>query len=359
MHFAQSSFKSTFLLDYNFYLDNTENTFPYEETRTLFSHSLDPIFRLSFEDGALDIGSSLILTMGEGFKAPKVLPILALKMQHELDYATFYANFGSFKKPYEISEISPQISKISINDAKIHLSPLFFNEENIFYKPLINGASLGFLSDDAHVGLVFDWYGGNLQKRFDEFYVLLHGLYHFGSVAFGAHAKLDHFKNDFVLKRAKSDAYLLDRLFYSAFVYVDLLPFINAPISIKSAFLRLSSLNLNERLRTLGGFNFGKDGSFYGFGAEARSGISFELSQNQSIGFEAKIYTGSSLLQYFKIFGRELYAGDSLYQSPFYGGFSAFYEFKGRSFDAHFELDFYKTKEAFSNAQLLKIRLSL
>ena len=74
----------------------------------------------------------------------------------------------------------------------------------MFFSPNINGLALSAHTKGVVLALngefVFDWYGGDLSKRYDEFYALAHAsIVAFSAVSLRANVALYHIKNEELL----------------------------------------------------------------------------------------------------------------------------------------------------------------
>lgn len=319
-------------LDFVFFADNLEDSFPYWDTRTLLQASIFPEIGLHFYGQNLRIGGYYILNMGD--KLPKSG---GLSLYYDTKYKNFSGYFGIFPRKYWIG-LYPN---------------LYYRKDFLLQNPMTNGMALQYQSDkkDFQAEFIFDWYGGNLQKRIDEFLAsgFIQKSFWHNSFFIGGSFLLYHTKNDEVLNPSSinRDVWLLDRLYYNAFVGVDfskqLMPYMD---SMKFSLGILGSV---ERKRK---HSSGLDPFSNHIGLDI--GIK---AQFKGFGIDNSLYYGQSQMQYFNEYGETLYWGIPFYQSSFYDRAEIYWEHKNTYCTARFSLIFHFTDTQIANTQMLTIIL--
>lgn len=290
-------------LGFDFYLDNTEGSEGYWATRTLYAIRLSPEIGLGIgKNHSLMFGGYVIQNMGA-----TTFPTKAnISAYYRYEIPNFRANLGIFSRKYWIGEY-----------------PLsFFRQDFLFFNPNTNGILLQYISNpeskiNGYAEFVFDWYGGNLQKRNDEFFILFSGRMNFLKYAFlGANVLVYHFKNDEILGVDNEGTYLMDKIYYNVFVGVDLKPFFKMMDKAQIQFGTLSSL---ERKRKTSGL----DPFYNGLGWEASI-----KAQYKGFGIEESYYFGKSQMRYFNPYGEDFYDGLPFYQANNFNRINLYYEYK-------------------------------
>lgn len=291
--------------DFDFLADNLEESDPFWETRTLISTRVFPEVGISFFGQNLKVGGYVLFDMG------KIIPTQGgVTLSYDFKTQEFRGYFGTFAKMHRIGKY-----------------PLLFARKDFdFYHPLIHGAMLQYQSqEDAKYPikseLIFDWYGGNLKDRIDEFLVQGSFAQSFWKDRFflGASFLLYHTKNDVFLNRdgRNFDTYLLDRFYYQAYLGSDLTSFVQPLDHLSFQIGTLSSLERKRRLST------GLDRFSNQLGWQFEGNLSFK-----GFGINHLIYWGDKQYKYFKQYGDDFYAGLPFYQNNLYNQTEVFYEYK-------------------------------
>ncbi len=235
----------------------------------------------------------------------------------------------------------------------------FFRHDFLFLNPNSNGILLQYISSpnphaNGYVELVFDWFGGNLSKRFDEFFVLLGSGAKFwrNSLLLGGNFLLYHFKNDEVLGRdgaltsdGAPDTYLMDKIYYNAYIGADFAPF--APF-LDEASIKVGALGSIERKRRLSGL-----GSFHnGSGGQVDVKI-----QYKGFGIEEGYYFGQPQMRYFNEYGEGFYDGLPFYQAGDFNRLNAYYEYKNKWLKLNVSFVFYTIKSQLAMQQMLTLSI--
>lgn len=252
---------------------------------------------------------------------------------------------------------------------------LFFRRDFFFFQPNANGLALQIPRRDyERVNLsgefVFDWYGGNLAKRYDEFFALgelrldaLHLLY------IKAHALLYHIKNAELLAQnsfaqngalnpsdtaksnpAQGDTQLLDEILYNISVGLDFAKrFPNArDFGLERAELSLSALGSLERKRYANAL-----GDFYvGAGGEISAKLQFK-----GFGIEESYYFGKPQMRYFGEYGESVYNGLPFYQASNFNRLNAYYEYRNDFLRVNVGFMFYTFNSTLALQQMLTLTL--
>lgn len=320
-------------LDFVFYGDNTENSFPYWPTRTLLQASIFPEIGLHFYGQNLRIGGYYIMNMGE--KIPQFPQNVGLSLYYDTHYKNFSGYFGIFPRKYWIGSYPY----------------LYYRKDFLMQNPMTNGMALQYKSDnkDLIAEFIFDWYGGNLEKRIDEFLAssFIQKSFLDDTLFVGGSFLLYHTKNDEILNpsSAVKDVWLLDRLYYDMFVGTELskkfMPYMD------SMRLSLSVLGSVERKRK------------YSSGLDPFSnhiGLEFGLNAKyKGFGIDNRLYYGQSQMQYFSEYGESLYWGLPFYQSRFYDRAEMYWEHKNSYLTTRFSFIFHFTDTQVANQQMLTI----
>lgn len=317
-------------LDFVFYGDNLENSFPYWDTRTLLQASIFPEIGLHFYGQNIRIGGYYLMNMGE--KLPK---IGGLSLYYDTTYKNFSGYFGIFPRKYWIGSYPN----------------LYYRKDFLMRNPMTNGFALQYQSDDRSLQqeLIFDWYGGNLEKRIDEFLVstFIQKSFWHDNLFIGGSLLLYHTKNDEILNPYSTikDVWLLDRLYYNAFVGTDLLQKFMPYMDYMR--LSLSILGSVERKRR-------QSSGLDPFSNHV--GLEFGLkAQYRGFGIDNSLYYGQSQMQYFKEYGESLYWGIPFYQSRLYDRAEMYWEHKNSYCTARFSLIFHVTDTQVANTEMLTI----
>ena len=319
-------------LDFAFYGDNLEGSYPYWDTRTLLQASIFPEIGLHFYGQNLRIGGYYIMNMGE--KLPKVG---GLSLYYDTTYKNFSGYFGIFPRKHWIGSYPN----------------LYYRKDFLMQNPMTNGMALQYQSDekDLQAEFIFDWYGGNLQKRIDEFLAsaFIQKSFWNDNLFIGGSFLLYHTKNDEILNPYSTikDVWLLDRLYYNAYVGTDLskqfMPYMD------SMRLSLGVLGSVERKRR---HSSGLDPF------SNRAGLELGLkAQYKGFGIDNSLYYGQGQMQYFNEYGESLYWGLPFYQARFYDRAEMYWEHKNEYCTARFSFIFHFTDTQIANTQMLTIIL--
>lgn len=319
--------------DFTFFADNLEDSFPYWDTRTLLQASIFPEIGLHFYGQNLRVGGYYIMNMGE--KIPHFPQNVGLSLYYDTHYKNFSGYFGIFPRKHWIG-VYPN---------------LYYRKDFLLQNPMTNGFGLQYQNKGLKAEFIFDWYGGNLQKRIDEFLAqgfLQQNLWH-DNIFLGASFLLYHTKNDELLNPLNTikDVWLLDRLYYNAFVGFDLqkrfMPYMD------SIYLSLGVLGSVERKRR------------HSSGLDPFSnslGLDFMLkAQYKGFGVENSLYYGQGQMKYFSEYGESLYWGLPFYQARFYDRMEMYWEYKNAYSSTRFSFIFHFTDTKIANTQMLTIVL--
>lgn len=323
--------------DFDFLLDNLEESARFWPTRTLFSGKLSPEIGFSFYNQRVMLGGYFILNMGDRYPQQG-----GLSLYYEVLYKDIKALFGIF----------PRKQWTIYDGGALKYSRLFFREDFLFNNPFSSG--ILFQYSPKRLGLttelLFDWYGGNLKKRIDEFFV--QGLVRkgfFNELLFiGGAFLLYHSKNEELLNADGNnfDTYLLDRIYYEVFIGSELASVIPHIESMQFKFSNLSSLERKRRLST------GLDPASNLIGWQFDFGIRYK-----GFGIDNSLYFGNNQYKYFMEYGEAFYSGLPFYQSSLYDRLEVYYEYRNSYFRGRIGAIFHFTKEGFSHQQMLTISL--
>ena len=203
---------------------------------------------------------------------------------------------------------------------------------------------------NGYAELIFNWYGGNIVKRFDEFKVLGSAEFQFlkGYLYFGGNILLYHFKNEEFLAAdgSNGDTYLLDRLYYNAYVgtsFLNIMPFMTKAYT---QFGTLSSIERKRRLST------GLDPWYSGLGWQWDIGL-----QYKGFGVKNSYYFGKSQDRFFAEYGPNFYWGLPFYQASRYDRAQFYYEYKTSLLTARASIVMHFANNIVANQELLIITL--
>lgn len=317
--------------DFNFLLDNTEESQNIWPTRTLFAASLFPEIGINFYNQNLKIGGYFINNMGESYPTKS-----ALTLSYDFTHDNIKGYFGIFSKKYWIGEYSN----------------LFFRKDFLFYNPLTNGIMFQYTPKtiDLQAEFIFDWYGGNIQKRIDEFLTQGYVNKNFldKKLFVGGSFLLYHFKNDEFLNLDGNnfDTYLLDRFYYQIFIGTNLASLAPQFEKLQIKFSNLSSMERKRRLSS------GLDPFSNQIGWQLDTQL-----QYKGFGIDNAIYFGDKQFKYFNQYGENFYAGIPFYQSNLYDRSEIYYEYKNKYLTSRFSFIFHFTKEGFYHQQMLTLNL--
>lgn len=318
--------------DFGFLFDNLEESSPFWDTRTLIAAKLSPEIGLNFFGQNIRVGGFFTLNMGD--KYPKQW---GMTLSYDFKAKDFSGYFGIFSKKHRIGKY-----------------PLmFYRQDYEFFHPSINGVMLQYsLKDNPLFTLdaefIFDWYGGDLAKRIDEFLIqgsLKQSFWQDG-LYWGGAFLLYHTKNDELLNLDghNFDTYLLDRLYYQAYFGTDLSIFIP---EIEKLSFELGALSSLERKRRL---SSGNDPFSHQVGWQFESEIRY-----MGFGLNNILYWGDSQYKYFHQYGEELYAGLPFYQSKLYNRSELFYEYKNQYLRAKASFVLHATSKGLANQQMITL----
>lgn len=325
---------------FDFLLDNTENTKSlWWDTRTRYALRLSGEIGLLIFDfhriflggyGLQDMGQKRVFNAGGGIYA-------YYAYGREREIGTFGGTFGIFPRK-KLLKIYPRS---------------FFRDDFLFLSPASNGALLQYSSPKERdikgkAEIVFDWFGGNLAKRDDEFFLLFGSeVSFFDSLNLGLDALVFHFKNSDVLGKGESvanDVHLLDRILYNGYVEVDFRGFVPSfKKYLDKAQIGFSALGQIERKRRLSG-----NEPFY-IGAGYEAGFK---AQYKGFGIEESYYFGKPQMRYFGQYGEQLYEGLPLYQREF-NRVNAYYLYKNKFLRTQISLIFYTFGRQLATQQML------
>lgn len=330
----QDSNKIKFLynFDFNFFADNLEESYPYWQTRTLLAASLFPEIGISFYGQSLHVGGYFITNMGE--RIPKNGGI---SLYYNASYKNFKGYFGIFPRKYLAGEYPN----------------LYYKKDFYMFNPIINGMGFQYVSKHNNFTgeFVFDWYGGNLKKRIDEF--LAQGFIKKGflenTLFVGSSFLLYHTKNDEMLNIDLNniDVWLLDRLYYGVFLGTNLkdkyMPYMD------KMQISLSMLGSVERKRK---YSTGLDPFSNNMGAQIDI-----FAQFKGFGIENSIYYGDRHYKYFNEYGENLYWGLPFYRANFYDRAEIYWEYKNEYLTGRFSVILHFMGNDFAHQQMLTISL--
>ncbi|PAF52178.1 hypothetical protein [Helicobacter sp. 13S00477-4] len=321
-------------LGFDFYLDNLEDSDPYWATRTIYGVRLAPEIGIAFDNHqSLMIGGYAIQNMGEQ-KFPT-------KANASIYYSAigekFRGYFGIFRRTHSIA----------------HYPLSFFRNDFYFFNPNINGLLFQYKPQNnvnGYAEFIFDWYGGNLSKRLDEFMVLASSEFKFLQeyLYIGGNFLMYHFKNDEYLAKdgSNGDTYLLDRIYYNLYVgssLKTLMPFMD------KAYVQFGTISSLERKRRL---STGLDPFYNGLGWEFDAGI-----QYKGFGIKNSYYFGKPQMKYFSQYGEDFYNGLPFYQATNYDRADFYYEYKNDILTARISFIFHFTPKTVASQQMLTISL--
>lgn len=319
-------------IDFNFLLDNTEASEQYWPTRTLFAGSIAPEAGIHFNNQNLLVGGYFIQNMGEQYPTKNFFTF-----SYDFTYKNLKGYFGIFPKSKWIGDYPK----------------LFFRKDFLFYNPLLNGTMFQYISQDKQLQaeFIFDWYGGNIAKRIDEFLAQGYVKKSFldDKLFLGGAFLLYHFKNDEFLNLDGNnfDTYLLDRFYYQIFLGTNLTPLM--PYMDKMI-LKVSNLSSLERKRRL---STGLDPFSNLLGWQ----LEFD-TQYKGFGINNSIYLGKGQYKYFNEYGENFYAGLPFYQSPIYDRAEIYYEYKNAYLTGRFSFILHFMQNNIAYQQMLTLNLN-
>lgn len=307
---------------FDFMLDNLEDSQKFWDTRTMYAISITPEISIRYMLHSLNLGAFLAQNMGE----TKGLTIGKLVAYYEYDGKYFGVNAGIFPR----------------KNWNVNYPLSYFRNDFLFYNALSNGIMFYFhtqpeskLSTKAE--LIFDWYGGNLDKRIDEFFIL-GGVKTsaFKNIAYGgASFLMFHTKNsdilgkDGVMFNGEADTYLMDRIYYDAHIGADFTPLTNIFSLLKIQGGILGSIERKRRLSGLGNFN----------NAAGFSGLA--TIEFKGFGFEELVYYGNGQMKYFNEYGETFYEGLPFYRSDYFFRSNVYYRYDTKYLNTKLSLMFY------------------
>lgn len=339
------------LMDFGMLLDNLEGENTLWSTRTLWAVKLAPELGILLRDRqglyrhGIYLGAYGLQNMGE------------TRFLTRANLTAYYAYRGDRWRAY--AGIFPR--------AKLQgeYPLLFFRKDFFFFQPNTNGLALQIpRQSDKRFSLsgefVFDWYGGNLAKRYDEFFALgelrvdaLRLLY------VKANALLYHIKNAQLLAQdgalspsdpGSPDTQLLDEILYNVSVGLDFTRFAESTRvrALERADISLSALGSLERKRRSSAL-----GDFYlGAGGEISAKLQF-----RGFGIEESYYFGKPQMRYFGEYGESIYNGLPFYQASNLNRLNAYYEYKNDFLRVNVGFLFYTFDSTLALQQMLTLTL--
>lgn len=327
---------------FDFLLDNTENTQSLLwDTRTRYTLGVNGEMGLSIYDshkiilggyGLQDMGVKRVFNAGGGLLAYYAYDSTQTKA------GKFSTTLGIFPRKKFLKTYSKS----------------FFRSDFLFLNPASNGLLLQYTSPNAQkitgkAEVVFDWFGGNLTKRYDEFFLLFGSEVSFvNSVNVGFDGLVFHFKNSDVLgadnAQGQSDTYLLDRILYNAYAELDFRGFVPAfKKHLQKAQIGFSALGQIERKRKLSG----NEPFYVGSGYEASLNV-----QYKGFGIKESYYFGKAQMRYFEAYKQRVYEGLPLYQTEF-NQINAYYAYQNKFLRTQLSLIFYIFRGNLATQQML------
>ena len=348
---APQAIKLIGLIDFGMLLDNLEGENTLWSTRTLWAVKLAPELGILLRDRqglyrhGIYLGAYGLQNMGE------------TRFLTRANLTAYYAYQGDRWRAY--AGIFPR--------AKLQgeYPLLFFRKDFFFFQPNTNGLALQIpRQSDKRFSLsgefVFDWYGGNLAKRYDEFFALgelrvdaLRLLY------VKANALLYHIKNAQLLAQdgafspsdpSSPDTQLLDEILYNVSVGLDFTRFAESTRvrALERADISLSALGSLERKRRSSAL-----GDFYlGAGGEISAKLQF-----RGFGIEESYYFGKPQMRYFGEYGESIYNGLPFYQASNLNRLNAYYEYKNDFLRVNVGFLFYTFDSTLALQQMLTLTL--
>ncbi|PAF42624.1 hypothetical protein [Helicobacter sp. 11S03491-1] len=324
-------------LGFNFYLDNLEDSVPYWDTRTIYGVRLAPEVGIAFDEHqSLMFGGYVIQNMGEQHFPTKA------------NVSIYYSAIGENLRGY--FGIFPRKHSIA------HYPLSFFRNDFYFFNPNINGVMFEYKPEKSNDGIngyaefIFDWYGGNLSKRLDEFMVLASSQFNFFQdyLFVGGNFLMYHFKNDEYLAKdgSNGDTYLLDRIYYNLYMgtsFKALMPY------MQKASIQFGTLSTLERKRHL---STGIDPFYNGLGWQ----LDLE-AQYKGFGFKDSYYFGKPQMEYYTQYGEDFYSGLPFYRGTNYNRADFYYEYKNDILKARFSIILHFINRTFANQEMLTISL--
>ncbi len=319
---------------FNLFIDNLENSLPYDKTRTFTALSVAPEIGIHWDDHhSIMVGVSLV----RDFEKDSELT--------DQELIAYYKYRGD-----KLSFLGGVFNR---NNVIGHYPRSFFNERSNFYNNVISGLMLQYKGErGGYVELYSDWYGGSVENYFDEF--MVNGSARqplFGGVAFvGGAAQLTHYKNApfLAVEPLPANAYLFERILYNIYVGVNLeraLPFFDC------ATLSLGLLGDSENIRL---YDDTQNWNTY-------LGASVDLDlRYRGFGFKNSLYMGNSQMPFYSIYGSDaFYWGSPFYQSQFYNRVDLYYLWKMRFMQVHTNVIFNFTDESLAAQQLVTVSFNI
>ena len=315
-------------IGFDFLLDNLEYSNAIWLTRTLYALRIAPEIGIGIGNKhSLMFGGFIVQNMGAN-RFPTKANITAY-------YAYNGANFGAYVGIFPRTKF-------------IGTYPLsFFRQDFLFFSPNSNGLALQYRTD-TYRGMrvsgefVLDYFGGNLAKRYDEFFMLAEGKFEaLDSLYLRANTLVYHFKNSEVL----GDAYLMDRILYNLTFGVDFKCFVSY---LNTAEISISALGQLERKR----YESGLGNLYAGTGYEFSAKIAYK-----GFGIEESYYVGKPQMRYFAEYGEDFYSGLPFYQTDAFNRLKAYYEYKNDFLRVNIGVIFYAFDSTFALQQMLTLTL--
>lgn len=323
---------------FDFYLDNLEGSDELWGTRTLYAVRVSPEIGLGIGKHSVMFGGFLLQNMG------------ASTFPTKANISTYYAYNSECFSAY--LGIFPRTKWQG-------MYPLsFFRKDFLFFTPNSNGMALQYHSTKSSLihtsgEFIFDWFGGNLAKRYDEFFALFEGKVMLWDTLYArANGLVYHFKNADVLGQDGAydpnnpnnpDTQLMDRILYNFTLgasFVRFLPYLDR------ADIGFSALGQLERKRRMSGL-----GAFY-------SGIGYQLDvalAYKGFGIEESYYFGKPQMRYFSEYGEGFYDGLPLYQATAFNRINAYYEYKNDFLKLNVSFMFYTFSSNLALQQMLTL----
>lgn len=339
---TRSMFDLRASLGFDSYLDNLEGENALWATRTLYALRLSPEIGVGINaKHAVMLGGFVLQNMGAA-TFPTKAHISAYYAYRDQDFSAFMGIF-------------PRKNLIGTYPLR------FFRPDFLFFSPNINGLALSAHTKGVVLALngefVFDWYGGDLSKRYDEFYALAHAsIVAFSAVSLRANVALYHIKNEELLSADGSknpanpllpNTQLLDKILYEVALGVDFAKIVQKE-SLQKAEIALVALGSLERKRQASGL-----GDFYnGSGGELRARL-----QYKGFGLEESYYFGKPQMQYFAEYGESVYNGLPFYHARSLNRINAYYEYRNDFLRLNVGFAFYHFDRQFALSQMLTLTL--
>ena len=271
-------------IDFTTYFDNREYHNPYTPSQTIFGMRLTPVVGVELYDS---LGGRHLFRAGvtyiQPFGAPMHMGNILPTVYYQFQQSGFTLNFGTVPY-YELYQALPNF---------------LMSDSLRFAYPNIQGALLGYRSEQGYVQFFCDWRGLQSKTIREAFRLVILGQYQYQWFQVGGYGQINHLAN-----KALSEPNLgvCDDIVIS--------PYLGGNFS---DYTPLDTLAF--RIGYMGGYYTDRKAGEM----QLSSGVTIDFSLRwRFLGLKNSFYYGQGQMPYYARYGQELYQGSPFYQAKLY-----------------------------------------